>query len=446
MHTSLDPQKVARTLQALAAANQRFAVSYPGEPSARQPVHTVYGGAHLFRADTALRLGELARAHLLRYAPDPPTLARALDLPDDLAHAVHPRVAAKLEREAVEDFRLDFEDGYGFRPDHEEDQTALAAAEEVARGLAEQTLPPMIGLRIKPLTEELQARAVRTLDLFVTRLVHKAGRLPDRFVVTLPKVQIPEQVTACVELLEQLEVAVGLPPGALRMELMIETTQSLVDSSGRLVLPLLLQAARGRCVGAHFGTYDFTASANVTAQHQEMDHPVCDLAKHLMTLSFAQTGIFLSDGATHVMPVGPHKPADGALTYEQEAENRAVVHAAWRLQYKHVRHSLRGGFYQGWDLHPGQLPVRYAACYAFFLEGLETASTRLRNFVDKAARATRVGDVFDDAATGQGLLNYFLRALNCGAIDLAEVEATGLTREEVAGRSFVKILAGRRKT
>jgi hypothetical protein len=104
-----------------------------------------------------------------------------------------------------------------------------------------------------------------------------------------------------------------------------------------------------------------------------------------------------------------------------------------------------GGFYQGWDLHPAQLPVRYATCYAFFLEGLASAAGRLKNFIEKAAQATLVGDVFDDAAaTGQGLLNYFLRALNCGAIDLADIETMGLTTQEVELRSFAKILAARR--
>ena len=92
------------------------------------------------------------------------------------------------------------------------------------------------------------------------------------------------------------------------------------------------------------------------------------------------------------------------------------MHRAWRLHADDVRHSLVNGFYQGWDLHPAQLPTRYAAVYAFFLEGLDAASERLRNFVDKAAQATLVGDVFDDAATGQGLLNFFLRGINCGAI------------------------------
>ena len=166
------------------------------------------------------------------------------------------------------------------------------------------------------------------------------------------------------------------------------------------------------------------------------------MAKYMMTMAYASTGIFLSDGATNVMPIGPHT---GELSAAQEAENREVVHSVWRTVYRNNRHSLKNGYFQGWDLHPGHLSIRYAACYSFFLEGLDAASARLSNFIRHAAQATRVGEVFDDAATGQGLLNYFLRAYNCGAITLEEIEATGLTREEIHGRSFVKILANRRK-
>jgi hypothetical protein len=83
--------------------------------------------------------------------------------------------------------------------------------------------------------------------------------------------------------------------------------------------------------------------------------------------------------------------------------------------------------------------------YAFFLEGLDAAGARLSNFVDSAAKATLVGEVFDDAATGQGLLNYFLRAINCGAITEEEaMSRTGLTIDELRSRSFLRILEGRR--
>src|SRR6266550_5245582 len=437
--------------KALRRSNNAFAENYPGETGRRQPVHTVYGGAHLFRADSAQRLGQVAERSFAENASDFVVFARAIGLPranelpdvlgyatglrqrlkDEpaavreenkaawLAHTIHARVQEKLSREPVEDFRIDFEDGYGNRPDEEEDGHAESAAMEVARGLAAGTLPPFIGIRIKPFNEELRARSMRTLDIFVSTVVAESGgRLPDNFVVTLPKITTPAQVTALADLFDLIEKKTGLPTGALKMEMMIETTQSIINREGRISLPLLLKAARGRCTAAHFGTYDYTASCSITAAHQHMMHPACDFAKHMMQVSFAGTGIWLSDGATNIMPVGPHRAAEGAvLTSNQIDENRAVVHRAWKLHYDHIQHSLVGAFYQGWDLHPAQFPTRYAAVYAFFLDGLDAASERLRNFVEKAAKATLVGDVFDDAATGQGLLNYFLRAINCGAIN-----------------------------
>jgi len=479
MKNSLSEESVRDLSASLQKANQEFAKIYPGETGKRQPVHTVYGGAHLFKSDSATRLGGLARRSLDQFAPDFLSFARAVGLngadqlpesPEEdialiarleadrelvrhdnkaawLAHAIYNRVNEKLRREPVEDFRIDFEDGYGNRPDEEEDGHAASAANEVAEGMKAGTLPPFIGIRIKPFTEELRARSMRTLDIFVSTLVEKSGgRLPENFVVTQPKITIPEQVAALADLFELLENKTGLAARSLKLEMMIETTQSIINSRGEINLPLLLAAARGRCVAAHFGTYDYTASCSITAAHQHMMHPACDFAKHMMQVSFAGTGVWLSDGATNIMPVAPHKFSEGgpALTPEQIAENRSVVHRAWKLHYDHVQHSLEGAFYQGWDLHPAQLPTRYAAVYAFFLESLDAASERLKNFVEKAAKATLVGDVFDDAATGQGLLNYFLRAINCGA--LTEEEATrlsGLTIAELRSGSFVKILNNR---
>ena len=463
----------ASHFEALSRANRAFSGVYPGDRPARQPVHTVYGGAQLYKADTTKRLGELALASFESYASnalelatgvgflteaelvglDPVTLAeryradsaelRRLSPQGWLAQTVYERVKAKLVREAVEDFRIDFEDGFGARPDTEEDETAQRAASELARAMKEGLTPPFIGIRIKSFGEEWKLRGARTLELFLdTLLTESGGALPENFVVTLPKVNIPEQPRTLVRLLEILEDRHQLPAKTLRFELMVETTQALIGPDGYCPLPNLLAAGEGRCVGAHLGTYDFTASCNITAAYQMMDHPMCDLAKGLMLLSYAGTGVFLSDGATNVMPVAPHRGKP--LSPEQLEENRAAVYGAWRLAHRHIRHSLEGGYYQGWDLHPAQLPVRYATCYAFFLEGLSSAAERLKNFVEKAAQATLVGEVFDDAATGQGLLNYFLRALNCGAIGLNDVEQTGLTPSEVELRSFAKILAARR--
>lgn len=464
--------EVRPELEALAQKNRAFMQAYPGDRATRQPVHTVYGGAHLYRAETTAQLGAVALASMDCYARDPLELAVGLGLwsrealgpldavalrdayeraPGALrsqhprayrAVQIHDRVREKLAREPVEDYRLDFEDGYGAHPDAEEDAVAIAAAREVARGHAVGSLPPFLGIRIKSFNEEWKLRGARTLELFIdTLLADTAGVLPDNFVVTLPKVNLPEQPHLLVKLLAALERRHALAPGALKLELMVETTQALIGRNGLSPLPGFLRACEGRCTGIHFGTYDYTASCGVTAIHQTMAHPLCDLAKGMLILAYAGTGVFLSDGATNVLPVGPH--AGVSPSTAQHDENRAVVHRAWQLSQRHIRHSLEGGFYQGWDLHGAQLPVRFGACFAFFLEGLDPSAERLSAFLSKSPPGTAASEVSDDVATGQALLNYFLRALNSGAITLEEAARTGLTRDELALRSFARILASR---
>ena len=369
----------------------------------RQPVHTVYGGAHLFQSNSARKLGEIAIRTLE---------AHAGAVPDIFTPAIYDRVMEKLRREPVEDYRIDFEDGFGYRSDAEEDGQAVRAAKQMVEGMERGTLPPFIGIRIKALTPESCLRAFRTLDIFFAGC---GGRLPPNFVVTLPKITSPTQVAALADALDGMGANAGI-------ELMIETPQSLDGAR-------LAEAARGRCTAAHFGAYDYTASIGITARHQDLLHPACDYARFRMQESFAGTDVYLSDGATNILPVG-----------EPDA-----VHRAWRLHYKHIRHALSHGFYQGWDLHPAQLPIRYAAVFSFFAEDLEASGTRLKNFIAAAAQATRTGDLFDDAATGQGLLNYFIRAMNCGALGEHEAaEATGLSAGDLRTASFQTILKRRR--
>ena len=429
MHT-IKENTLNSIFKQLETANTKFVQHYPGDGEQQQPVHTLYGGAQLYKAGATKKIGELSLKAFNKYAPDANTLAKALDLPGDenLWQQVHQRVAAKLEKCAVEDFRIDFEDGYGNRPDDEEDTTAEFTAKEFAAALKQGIAAPYMGIRIKPFNEELKTRSVRTLDIFVSTLIKaNNGEVPENFVITLPKVNIPEQVTAFVQVLDHMEEQLGLKNGSLKIEIMIETTQALLSQNGVSHMPLIYKAAKGRCRGAHFGTYDYTASFDITAAHQQMQHPACDFALQMMKLTFGGTGVWLSNGATSVMPIG----------------DMQTVHNAWKLSYDDIIHSLEMGYYQGWDLNPGQIPIRYAACYTFFLQSLEQASIRLKNFIDKAAQATLVGDVFDDAATGQGLLNFFLRALNSGAITETEIEATGLSLAEVRTKSFVKIVANR---
>lgn len=475
MQLAIADNEKEQLLQELQKANLQFQQVYPGDKPDRQPVHTVYGGANLFKADTCVRMGDIALKHLQTYAPNFVALAKALQLdgyqqlpqheadiirlqqklqkltdtdrkqePAWLHFTVYNKIIRKLSTEPVEDFRIDFEDGFGNRPDDEEDATAVAAAQELAQGMLHKTVSPFIGIRIKPFTEDLKHRSVRTLDLFLTTLLKQTdGILPDNFVVMLPKVTIPQQVTTLVRLFELLEKAHGLAPGSLKMETMVEATQIIMDDEGRNPLMRIIRASEGRCIAAHFGTYDYTASCGITAKYQTMAHPVCDFAHHMTKVALGGTGIFLSDGATNVIPVAPHK--GDHLNFAQLQENNDSVHHAWRVGYGHTMHSLINGFYQGWDLNPAQLPMRYAATYNFFLSNYEDALFRLKTFVERAAISTLTKDIFDDAATGQGLLNFFLKAINCGAISEEEVLATGLTLNEIRSRSFYRILEGRRK-
>ena len=433
---SLDSQAMRTLQEGLTSAQAELAARFPGESSARQPVHVVYGGAHLFKAETVQKLGDLARRSLAAYAPDAKSLGEALGFSAEIAERVHPRLFAKLAHEPVEDFRIDFEDGYGHRTDEEEDGHAISVAREVKKAQEQKLLPPFFGIRIKPMSAELGARGLRTLDLFLTELKQPV-------LVTLPKVVSVRQVKVFVSALEQLEKKLHFPAGSIRVEFMVEAAQGLIDGEGRAVLPQLHTAAHGRLQAAHFGAYDYTASLDITAAQQALRHPACDFARSQMKLAFAGTGVFLSDGATTRMPVAPHKGSP--LTEAQREENRAVVHGAWRASAHDIRHSLANGFYQGWDLHPAQLIPRYGTIFAFFHESLAAATERLANFVKTLGQATLSGDTFDDAATGQGLLNFFLRGIACGALTPQDASATGLTQAELESRSFLVIARNRRR-
>lgn len=370
----LPPDVVADVDARLAPVDEALARRYPGDPGGRQPVHTVYVPADRFGPDTVAEWAVAARRALDEHPPWP--------FPAALAE----RVTAKLATEPIEDLRVDFEDGYGVRDDDTEDADARAAAVALAAAP-----PPFCGLRIKCLEgPALRRRAVRTLDVFLDAL----GPPPAGFVVTLPKVSDPAQVAAMVVLCGALESAYGLAPGALRFEVQVETPAAV------LVVPAIIAAAAGRCVGLHYGTYDYSASLGIAAAYQSLEHPAADHAKAVMQVAAAGTGVRLSDGSSNVLPVG----------------SSAAVHAAWALHLRLVRRSLERGYYQGWDLHPAQLPTRFAATYAFFRDGAPAAVERLT-----AYRSRRATGVLDEPATERALVGFLRRGLDCGALDPAEV-------------------------
>lgn len=396
----------------LAPVDAQLASRYPGDPGTRQPVHTVYVPGDAFTAGTVREWGDRALAALDEHAPDAASFAAVLGLDAELAEAVHARVRAKLEREPIEDLRVDFEDGYGPRTPTQEDQDAARAARLTGEAYARGSAAPYMGIRMKCMEAAVRDRGIRTLDIFLSGLMETGG-LPDGLVLTLPKVTYPEQVTAMVRLLEAFEKTRGLTPGRIGFEIQIETSQAILGPDGTATVARLIDAAEGRATGLHYGTFDYSASLGVSAAHQASDHPAADHAKAVMQVAAAGTGVRVCDGSTNVLPVG-------------STEN---VHAAWRLHYGLTRRALARAYYQGWDMHPGHLPTRYAAVFAFYREGFAAAADRLSRYVNRAG-----GDVMDEPATAKALGGYLLRGLDCGALDAAEVTAaTGLGRADLEG-------------
>ena len=416
-HAALGPADLATIDGMLAATDDLLVHEYPGDEGTRQPIHTVYLPADLFTPGVITDWGRLASAAVVD-GGGMLALCAALGVPAQLAEQVAVRVAEKLDAEPIEDLRLDFEDGYGDRGDEAEDADAAAAAVSVAQAVAAGTAPPFIGIRFKCFESATRARGLRTLDLFLGGLL-AAGPLPDGLVLTLPKVSTVAQVEAMVFACEKLEAFHGLPAGRLRFEVQMETPQLILASDGTVPVAQLLHRAHGRVSALHYGTYDYSASLGVAAQYQSMEHPAADYAKQVMQVAVAGTGVRLSDGSTNVIPVGA---TDAVLS-------------AWRLHARLVRRSLAAGYYQGWDLHPAQLPSRYIATYSFYREGYPTAATRLRNYVAQTPSGT-----MDEPATARALAGFVVRGLSCGALIAHEVTAdTGMSLAALATLAHPKM-------
>lgn len=382
-----------------------------------QPVHTVYGGAHRFRADVAPKLAEIARKAAETHAGG--VAALATELAGPAGEEVHARVTARLATPAaVEDFRVDFEDGYGVRPDAEEDAAAATVAAELSRGAAAGLLPPGIGIRVKPLGGPTQARALRTLE----RVLERLDTVPAGFVVTLPKVTAAAQVARLGEVLATHEARLGLP--RIPVEIMVETPDALLDADGRCPLRSFVAAGDGRVRGCHLGAYDLLSSLGVPGARQSLAHPACVHARTTLSLALAGTGVWLSDGAHLDLPLDP-----------------ATIARAWRGHALAVTAALEVGIPQGWDLHPTQIVSRLLAVYALYAVDGAGAARRLGALLASASQAVHTGGAFDDAATGRGLLTFLQRGLTLGALPPAAL--AGLDADALRDTTFDALLAAR---
>ncbi|OBC02637.1 MULTISPECIES: DUF6986 family protein [unclassified Gordonia (in: high G+C Gram-positive bacteria)] len=374
----------------LAPVDDDLAAHYPGDRADPQPVHTVYVSAADVDeqtprswGDEALRIADAASAVLGELADD------------DVVGIVLER----LRTNPIEDLRIDLEDGYGWRPDATEDADARRAGETLAAWTRQRPhAPRSAGLRAKGLGVVERSRGLRTLEL----VLDAAGGIPDGFVFTVPKLRDVRQVDAVNLLCAEFERVHGVPPGSLRYELQIEIPQAILGQDGRATVAEAVHRGAPRLSGLHYGTYDYSAACGIVSAQQSLAHPVADHAKNVMQAAAAQTGVWLSDGSTQVMPTG----------------DDAQVAAALRRHHSLVLRSLERGYYQGWDMHPGHLITRWAAVTGFYRSAMPTAVTRLQSYFER-----RGGDVVDEPATAMSLALVVGRGLAAGAFTEDEVTA-----------------------
>jgi citrate lyase beta subunit len=385
--------------RALAPTDRFLAEAYPGEDGRRQPVHTVYIPADRYTPEMPAQWGQFALA-LVEEHGGMAAVCAGVGLSEEITAQVADRVTTKLATSPIEDLRLDFEDGYGDRGKETEDADSEAAAAAVASAVTDGLAPAFIGIRFKCFEEPTRRRGIRTLDLFLAGLLNRLGELPPGLVLTFPKVSTVSQVTAMVDVCRALESAHGLAERALGFEIQVETPPLILGADGTAPIAAAIHAGDRRVTSLHYGTYDYSASLQISAEYQAADHPAADHAKQIMQLAAAGTGVHVADGSTNILPIGGPEE----------------VRAAWQIHFDLVGRALRRGVYQGWDLHAAQLPTRYAATFAFYREGLPRAARRLADYLGHSGSG-----ILDEPATARALARYLHRGFACGAVEEAEL-------------------------
>ncbi len=387
------------TDDALAETDAFLERAYPGEDGRRQPVHTVYVPADQYNPDLPRTWGEEALALVEKHG-GMTSLCTLLGMSPALSAQVADRATAKLQADPIEDLRLDFEDGYGDRGEQTEDDDAVRAATLLGEALDAGTAPSFFGIRFKCFEAPTRRRGIRTLDLFLATLVERRAELPPGLTLTFPKVSTVSQVEAMVNVCRALESAHQLATRSVRFEIQVETPQLVLGADGRAPVAASIHAGDQRVTSLHYGTYDYSASLQIAAEYQSADHPAADHAKQVMQLAVAGTGVHLSDGSTNILPIGDPEQ----------------VRDSWRLHAGLVRRALQRGIYQGWDMHPGHLPTRYLANFAFYRDGFPRAAQRLADYVSNTGSG-----ILDEPATARALARFLYRGHACGAVEESEL-------------------------
>ncbi len=411
--------------------------SVPINTGSLNPLHTLYGGAHLFQRDSFERLGSMMDYYQRTYLPNPHSIMLLLELAgrevgalnaEQIINETFQLLLQKIATNPVEDFRIDFEDGFGYHTDEEENAVAQFSAIEAAFIFTESKLPSRFGIRIKSLFGSTCARAMDTLDIFLsTFLDSSGGKLPKGFVVTLPKITCTAEVELLCETLAEFEFRAGLKLNTIRIELMIEEPSIISDTRGNSQIQSLLKAGTPRIIGLHIGIYDYLSALGIPAGFQIYTHPLANTLRQEIVISTNTDPISIVDGVTNTLPVEVFRGKD--LSSNQKDENKATVFRGWSEHIFNVNESLRYGIFQGWDIHPAQCIARYIAVYLHLIESRDSTINRMKKFISNSTKPTQSKGVFDDAATIRGLLVYLKIAAKNSIVTDANLAELNLTKK-----------------
>jgi citrate lyase beta subunit len=205
--------------------------------------------------------------------------------------------------------------------------------------------------------------------------------------VIFPKIEHPDEVSWVCELLEQIEVQLGLTPNQIKLQLLVESGWSVAN------LPEIARRAMTRLAGIIFGIADY--AADLSLPEIRYDHPVCDWARAQVVNLAGAVGVPAIDAMTVNYPV-----ADPSLPAQ---ENRQRILARLKECYDDAWHSIGLGMKGKWVGHPAQLFVVLLAYRQHLSSGAMMAELeKIKSYqlaVQDQIGATIIDGVMSDRAT-----------------------------------------------
>ena len=319
----------------LESTDQLLETRFPGDDGRRQPVHTVYVPADRYHPDLPAQWGAAAAA-CVEARRDRGGLAAPPGWIDGSPPRSPLASCAKLAAEPIEDLRLDFEDGYGPRPDDEEDARRRGDGEPLA-----DAAPPGPRRRCRPAVQVLRGadpppRATHPRPV-PRHPARRPAACPTGWSSRCPRSARSSQVAGHGRRSAGGSRRRRTPRRSLRFEIQVETPQLIIGADG--TRPVAAADPRRWRAGhrpalRHLRLQRLAAAS--PRPTRPCDHPAADFAKQVD-----------AGGRRR------HRGAPVRRLHQRAAGRRpAQVHAAWRLHAGLVRRALERGFYQGWDLHP----------------------------------------------------------------------------------------------